>query len=91
MWTGSCRHDLLRSGLDGAFVLPARADLCLDARCSLISADSPATTSSSPSLRLEASQLGNTKFGKSLKKNTGRHVDELPERCPVNPRIEGER
>lgn len=38
------------------------------ARCSLISADSPATASSSSSLRLEGSQLENTKLGKSIRR-----------------------
>jgi len=38
------------------------------ARCSLVSADSPATASSSSSLRLEGSQLEKTKLGKSLKR-----------------------
>jgi len=37
-------------------------------RCSLISADSPATASSSSSLRLEGSQLEKTRLGKSLKR-----------------------
>jgi hypothetical protein len=38
------------------------------ARCSLISADSPATASSSSSLSLEGSQLEKTRLGKSLKR-----------------------